>query len=75
MARRLGDPDVLTIAISGRYFESFRHGGLAERQALGAELLALPGQAVTGEAVAHLLLRLARCGAADFAAGTSDQRA
>jgi DNA-binding SARP family transcriptional activator len=67
MARRLGDADVLTMAISGRYFQTYRHDGLAERQALGAELLALPGQPVTAEALAHLALMVASCGAADFA--------
>jgi DNA-binding SARP family transcriptional activator len=68
MARRLGDPDVLTMAISGRYFQSFRYDGLTERQALGVELLSLPGKPVTGEALAQLTLMLARCGAADFVA-------
>jgi DNA-binding SARP family transcriptional activator len=68
MARRLGDADVLTIAIGGHYFQSFAHDGQAERQALGAELLALPGKPVTGEALAHLTAMLASCGAADFAA-------
>ena len=67
MARRLGDADVLTMAISGRYFQTYRHDGLAERQALGAELLALPGKPVTAEALAHLTLMVASCGAADFA--------
>jgi DNA-binding SARP family transcriptional activator len=68
MARRLGDPGALTIAISGRFMQSFRHDGLAERQALGAELLALPGKPVTAEALAHLLLMMASSSAADFAA-------
>ncbi len=67
MARRLGDPDVLTMAISGRYFQTFRHDGLTERHALGEELLALPGKPVTAEAVAHLTLMVASCGTADFA--------
>ena len=35
MARRLGDPDVLTIAINGRYMQSFRNDGLAERREAG----------------------------------------
>ena len=68
MARRLGDPGVLTMAINGRYFQSYRHDGLAERQSLGAELLALPGKPVTVEALAHLMLMAASSGAADFAA-------
>ena len=52
MARRLGDPDVLTVAINARAMQSFRHDGQAERQRLGAELLALPGKPVTAEAFA-----------------------
>ena len=68
IARRLGGPDVLTIAINGRYMQAFRHYGLAERQALGAELLALPHKPVTAEAVAHLMVMYASACAADFAA-------
>ena len=68
MARQLGDPGVLTVAINGRYFQSFRHDGLAERRRLGTELLALPGKPVTAEALAHTLLMAASSGAADFAA-------
>ena len=68
MARRLADPGVLTIAINGRYFQSFRYDGLAERQRLGTELLSLPGKPVTAEALAHTLLLVASSGAADFAA-------
>jgi DNA-binding SARP family transcriptional activator len=68
MARRLGDPDVLTMAINGRYMQAFRHGGLSERQALGAELLALPGKPVTAQTVAHLMVMFASACAADFAA-------
>ena len=69
MARSLGDPDVLALAINGRYFQNFRHDGLAERLRLGAELLALPGKPVTAEGLAHTLLMAASSGAADFAAG------
>ncbi len=73
MARRLGDPAALTMAINGRYLQSFRHDGLAERQSLGAELLALPGKPVNVEAVAHLMIMLASGGAGDF--DTADQHA
>ena len=73
MARRLGDPGVLTVAINGRYVQSFRHDGLAERLRLGAELLALPGKPVTGEALAHMLLLVASSGVADF--HTADRHA
>jgi DNA-binding SARP family transcriptional activator len=68
MARRLGDPGALIMAINGRFFQSYRHDRLAERKSLGAELLALPGKPVIVEAVAHLMLMLANSGAADFAA-------
>jgi DNA-binding SARP family transcriptional activator/tetratricopeptide (TPR) repeat protein len=66
-ARQLGDPDVLTMAINGRYTQTFRHDGLAERRSLGAELLALPGKPVTIEAFAHLMIMQADGGAGDFA--------
>jgi len=68
MARRLGDPELLTLAINAREVQSFRHDGLAERQSLGTELLALPGKPVTAEAYAHLTLMAASSGAGDFAA-------
>ena len=54
------------MAINGRYMQSFRHDGLAERRSLGAELLALPGKPVTAEALAHLMLMAANSGTADF---------
>jgi DNA-binding SARP family transcriptional activator len=66
MARRLGDPDVLTVAINARAIQSFRHDGQAERQRLGAELLALPGKPVTAEAFAHVALMGISGSAADF---------
>jgi DNA-binding SARP family transcriptional activator len=69
MARRLGDPGLLTMAIVGRFYQTFRGDGQAERLDLGAELLALPGKPVTAEALARLLLMQACAGAADFRAG------
>ncbi|MGH3281661.1 MAG: hypothetical protein ACRDNW_21330, partial [Trebonia sp.] len=68
LARHLGDPNALTMAINGRYYQSFRHDGLAERLSLGAELLALPGKPVTAGALAHLMLMRANSGAGDFGA-------
>jgi tetratricopeptide (TPR) repeat protein len=68
MARRLGDPGLLTIAINGAHNQSFRHDGLAERRSLGAELLALPGKPVTADALAHVMLMRAGSGGADFGA-------
>lgn len=73
MARRLGDPAALTMAINGRYLQSFRYDGQAERLSLGTELLALPGKPVTAEAIAHLLLMAASSGAGDF--GSADLHA
>ncbi len=66
VARELADPDLLTIAINGRYTQSFRHDGLAERLSLGTELLALPAKPVTTEALAHLMIMQAKGGAGDF---------
>jgi DNA-binding SARP family transcriptional activator/tetratricopeptide (TPR) repeat protein len=68
MARGLGDTPTLMMAINGRYIQSYRHDGLAERRSLGAEMLALPGKPVTAEALGHLMLMRASCGTADFAA-------
>ena len=68
LARGAGDPDALTIALNGRFFQSYRHDGLDERHRLGAELLALPVKPVTAEALAHLMLMTAHSGAAEFAA-------
>ncbi len=75
MARRLGDPFLLTMALGGRRVQnlSFWHDGLDERLRIGAELLALPGKPVTAEALAHITLMAAKCGSADFAA--ADQHA
>jgi Bacterial transcriptional activator domain/AAA ATPase domain len=75
MARRLGDPFLLTMALGGRWVQSlsFWHDGLDERLRIGAELLALPGKPVTAEALAHMMLMAGNCGGADFAA--ADQHA
>ncbi|MGB6456651.1 MAG: BTAD domain-containing putative transcriptional regulator [Streptosporangiaceae bacterium] len=66
MGRRLRDPGALTIAIIGRYFQSFRHDEPHERRKLAVELLALPGIPITAEAIAHVLLTAAASSAADF---------
>jgi hypothetical protein len=66
MVRRLGDPGALTVAINSRGYQSFRHDGQAERQRLGAELLALLGKPVTVEGCAHLVLTGVSNGIADF---------
>jgi DNA-binding SARP family transcriptional activator/tetratricopeptide (TPR) repeat protein len=59
VARRIGDPAVLTMALNGSYVQSYQHDGLDERLRMGTELLALPGKPVTSEALAHLILMMA----------------
>lgn len=68
MARRLGDPELLVLALNGRFHQSFRYDGLAEREEIGRELLALSDADVTVEVLAHLMLMQAATGRADFAA-------
>ncbi|MGI5291978.1 BTAD domain-containing putative transcriptional regulator [Nonomuraea polychroma] len=68
MARRLEDPALVSLALNGRFHQTFRHGELAEREKIGRELLALSGGQVTVEALGHLVLMLAATGRADFAA-------
>jgi DNA-binding SARP family transcriptional activator len=68
MARRLGDPEVLTIAANARVWQTFRNDGLAERLCLGTELLALPDKSPTTEVFGHLILLAAHCGAGDLRA-------
>jgi DNA-binding SARP family transcriptional activator/predicted ATPase len=73
MARRLGDPAVITIAANARYMQSFRYDGQDERLQLGSELLALPGSPVTTLALAHLMLMIAHSGQGVF--GEADRHA
>ena len=68
MARRLGDPALLTMALIGRWTESFRCDGPGERLRIGGELLMVSGKPVTAEAVARGMLMSASCGIADFRA-------
>jgi DNA-binding SARP family transcriptional activator len=68
MARRLGDPDLQTMALIGRWTESFRCEGPGERLRIGGELLVVSGKPVTAEAVARGMLMAASCGIADFLA-------
>ncbi len=68
MARRLGDPALLTMALIGRWTESFRRDGPAERLKIGGELLMVSGKPVTAQAVARGMLMAASCGIADFLA-------
>ncbi|MGH3393960.1 MAG: hypothetical protein ACRDPO_04655 [Streptosporangiaceae bacterium] len=77
MARRLGDPAMLTMALGGRWVAAYRDHGLDEQVRIGSELLALPGKPVTVDALAHLMLMAISCGAADFGAadGHAEQAA
>jgi DNA-binding SARP family transcriptional activator len=68
LARRLGDPNALAIAIHGHVWHTFHRDRLAERLSLGAELLALPAKSVTTEALGHIILMVANTAAADFTA-------
>ena len=68
MARRLGDPALLTMALIGRWADASGCDGLGERLRLGGELLMLRGKPVTAEAVAPGMLMAASCGTADFRA-------
>jgi hypothetical protein len=68
MARRLGDRDLLAVAIVGCWEQSFQFGGPRERLALGSELLTVGAQSPTAQAVARGMLMAASCGIADFRA-------
>ncbi|HEX4817751.1 MAG TPA: BTAD domain-containing putative transcriptional regulator [Nonomuraea sp.] len=67
MARRLGDPELLILALNGWYHQTFRYGELAERERTGRELLELSGSRVTVKALGHLIVMLSATGRADFA--------
>jgi len=68
LARALGDPGVLTDAMAGRWVQSYRHDGLAERMRLGTELLAKPDKSVIAESWAREMLIKVSCGVGDFGA-------
>lgn len=71
IARRLDDPALLAFALNGRWMQRFERAGLApERDAIGAELIALAERygLVTYELLGHLIRLQARGALADFAA-------
>lgn len=71
LARRLGDPTLLAFALNGRFMQSCRRAGQApERDAIGAELVALAARhgLVTFEVLGHLVRLQSACALADFAA-------
>ncbi|MEV0615451.1 BTAD domain-containing putative transcriptional regulator [Nonomuraea sp. NPDC050404] len=68
MARRLGERHLLVLALNGRMHQSYRYGGNAERERIGAELLSLSGSDVTVEALGHLILMQTATSRADLAA-------
>lgn len=70
-ARRLDDPALLAFALNGRWMQRFERAGLApERDAIGAELIALAERhgLATYELLGHLVRLQARSALADFAA-------
>jgi hypothetical protein len=71
IARRLGDPSLLAFVLNGVFMQTFHRAGLApERDAIGAELVALSAQhgLTTFEILGHLVRMQARSALADFAA-------
>jgi DNA-binding SARP family transcriptional activator len=66
MARRLGDPVLLSMALIGRWTQSFRCDGPGERLRIGGDLLMVSGKPVTSQAMARVMLMTASCGVADF---------
>lgn len=71
LARRLDDRALLAFALNGRWMQSFGRAGLApERDAIGAELIALAERhgLVSHAVLGHLIRLQARAALADFAA-------
>lgn len=71
IARRLDDPALLAFALNGRWMQRFERAGLApERDAIGAELIALAERhgLVTYKLLGHLIRLQARGALADFTA-------
>ncbi|MFI7707958.1 BTAD domain-containing putative transcriptional regulator [Nonomuraea sp. NPDC049480] len=66
MARRLGDRDLLVLALNGRIHQSFRYGGQDERAEIGAELVRLADGDVTVEVLGRLTLMQAAINRARF---------
>ncbi|MFI6452635.1 BTAD domain-containing putative transcriptional regulator [Streptosporangium amethystogenes] len=69
IARRLGDPALLALALNGRFMQAFQQAGMAPRRArIGDELvdLAIRHHLVTFEVLGHLILIQAHSALADF---------
>ncbi|MCW2880626.1 MAG: transcriptional regulator, family [Sphaerisporangium sp.] len=69
IARRLGDPALLALALNARFMQSFQHAGLAPQRAeIGTELVELATRhgLVTFEVLGHLILVQAHSALADF---------
>ncbi|MEV7597305.1 BTAD domain-containing putative transcriptional regulator [Kitasatospora sp. NPDC089797] len=72
IARRLNDPALLAFALNGRFMQSCTRAGLAgERDAIGAELVALSARhgLVVHEVLGHLIRIQSACARGDFGAG------
>ncbi|RJL26461.1 AfsR/SARP family transcriptional regulator [Bailinhaonella thermotolerans] len=63
-----GDPELLAMALNGRYVQAFRYGGLDERLEIGRMLLKLAARhgLVTVEMLAHLILMQVHCGRVEY---------
>lgn len=81
LARELGDPALLALALDARYLQTFARAGLAaERAALAGELLAVAGGQGTAAVTGHLLAVQAHAGlgeldVADRAAAAAEELA
>ncbi|GAA3740820.1 DNA-binding SARP family transcriptional activator [Spinactinospora alkalitolerans] len=76
IARRLGDPALLALALNARFMQSFQRAGLAPQRAeTGTELVELAARhgLVTFEVLGHLILVQAHSALADFS--TADAHA
>ncbi|MUN40156.1 AfsR/SARP family transcriptional regulator [Actinomadura litoris] len=73
LARELGDPELIAVALNGRYINSYRTAdGLAARRAIATELLALAGEhdLATYLVLAHLQLQQNAISALDLPAAS-----
>jgi len=71
IARRLGDPGLLMLALNARFMHAFERTGMAgERERIGAEIVELAAKhdLVTMEVLGHLIRLQAACARGDFEA-------
>lgn len=78
IARRLGDPALLVLALNARYMHAFEHAGMAgERGRIGTEIVELAAKhdLVTAEVLGHLIRLQAACAQGDFDAADAHAEA